>query len=73
MDLLSISAAIVAHAEAHYEQDGWDVIVECYSPKDLAEHFEHCNVTIEEDAWETARTMISVYSDRLADARNSVF
>jgi hypothetical protein len=38
-----ILAAVRAHALAHYEQDGWDVIVECYEDAELAELLRGCN------------------------------
>lgn len=29
--------AVRAHAEAHYNQNGWDYLVECWSDEDIAE------------------------------------
>ena len=25
------------HAQEHYEEDGWDILVECYEDKDIAD------------------------------------
>ena len=33
----ALIAAVKAHAIAHYEQDGWDYIVECYEDAQIAD------------------------------------
>jgi len=71
--MLAISAEIVTHAEAHWNDDGWDVIAECYTPGDLSEHFERCEVTTKAEAWSTVKLMRDHYLEQCADARNSAF
>ncbi len=68
MDLI---AAVRAHAEAHYEDGGWDVVVECWSDKDIADHIK--GATTLTGALRKLSGVISVYADRQADARNSAF
>lgn len=33
-------AAVKAHAKAHYSEDGWDVIVECYEDEEIRHTLE---------------------------------
>ena len=35
-------AAVKAHALAHYNEDGWDSIVECYEDSELAAEIAGC-------------------------------
>jgi hypothetical protein len=64
-------AQIKAHALAHYEDGGWDVIVECWSDEDIAETIG--KATTLRGALKKIRDIVSVYDDRQADARNSAF
>ena len=48
-------AAVRAHAEAHYETDGWDFIVECFEDADILAEIEGCE-TPEAAIAEVART-----------------
>lgn len=64
--------AVKRHALEHYEDGGWDVIVECYSDTDLATRLAGHRTA--EAAIESLRSCeIDVWSDRQADARNSAF
>jgi len=67
-----IIEAVKAHALEHYEDGGWDVIVECYDDEMLADRLKDCSTA--EEAIESLRSCeIDVWSDRQADARNSAF
>lgn len=33
----ALTAAVKAYAIAHYETDGWDYVVECYSDADISD------------------------------------
>jgi len=35
-------AAVKAHALAHYEKQGWDIVVECYSDEQIGEIVAKC-------------------------------
>ncbi len=37
MSKQELIAAVRAHAEANYEKDGWDFLVECWEDEDIAE------------------------------------
>lgn len=37
----SMVTAVFQHALAHYEEDGWDYVVECWSAQDIEEAIEH--------------------------------
>lgn len=63
---------VKTHALEHYEDGGWDVIVECWEDADIIEH------TAEVDTAEEAIALlqhgpVAVWADRQADARNSAF
>ena len=75
--------AIMKHAEEHYEEGGWDVIVECYTEGELVNMmgpgtpgmsgYLSANRSSEEDI-ETLRTgLVAIWADQQADARNSAF
>ena len=69
MDLTELVAAVRAHALAHYNDGGWDVIVECWSDADITEFVDNAQ-TFDGTIAAIAR-MVSIYADREADARNS--
>jgi len=66
-----IIAAVREYALAHYEDGGWDVIVEAYDDEQIADvigQVQSLKAAIAKFA-----VVIDVYSDRQADARNSAF
>jgi hypothetical protein len=64
---LSTAAEVMAYAEAHYNDGGWDVIVECWTLDDLrqARHLD--------GSWDGVLGAVDVWADRQADAINSAF
>lgn len=62
---------VKAHALAHYEDGGWDVVVECWEDAQIAEHIEGADTV--EEAVQRFEGVVSVWADQQADARNSVF
>lgn len=71
MDQKTLVDAVKAHALEHYEDGGWDVIVECWEDDQISEQIGQA-ATIE-GAIEKFDTVVSVWADRQADARNSAF
>lgn len=63
--------AVKMHALAHYEDGGWDVVVECWEDHEIAEHIKDASTP--QEAIASFETAVSVWSDRQADARNSAF
>jgi hypothetical protein len=63
--------AVKAHAEAHYEDGGWDVIVECWSDEEIAQQIGRARTV--KGALAAFRYIVSGWADREADARNSAF
>lgn len=41
-DTAALVEAVKAHALEHYEKNGWDFIVECWSDEEIAEEIEGC-------------------------------
>jgi len=64
----TIRDQIKAHAEGHYNDGGWDVIVECWDDSDIDECIEGCETF--EEALKVIGDVVGVYADRQADARN---
>jgi len=63
---------VMAHAKAHYTEGGWDVIVECWDTDQINEVLEGV-FGVEQEAWNVIESLVDVWSDRQADARNSAF
>lgn len=61
---------IKQYALDHYNDGGWDVVVECWSDKDIADVL--AGIDTEADALDAFR-FVEVWADRQADARNSAF
>jgi hypothetical protein len=64
-------AFVQDHAIAHYEDGGWDVVVECYGPEEIAAQIG--KATTEAGALAKFAFLIDVWADRQADARISAF
>jgi hypothetical protein len=64
-------AAVKAHALDHYEDGGWDVIIECWDDEQIAEQIGDAKTV--QGALRKFEGVVGVYADREADARNSAF
>jgi len=64
---------IKAYALEHYNDGGWDVLVECWSDADIQTHLERHNATTEAKAILAFEKIVSVWAEQQADARNSAF
>jgi len=67
----ALVAEVRAHAEAHYEDGGWDVIVECWEDADIEAAIGGARTL--GGAIRKLHDVVSVYADRQADAHNSAF
>jgi hypothetical protein len=70
--------AVKDHALEHYNDGGWDVIVECWDDAEITEAIvgfrEYMTVETSEQAIAAfGDGVVSVWADRQADARNSAF
>lgn len=65
------------HALRHYDEDGWDYIVEAYDDEELVEELEYHQLLSVEQAIGHFRKVCRLYQaideERRADARNSMF
>jgi hypothetical protein len=59
------------HAEEHYNDGGWDVIVECWDDEQIANQIGRARTV--EGAVKKFKDVVSVWADRQADAINSAF
>lgn len=63
--------AVKDHALAHYNDGGWDVIVECWEDEQIGEAIG--KATTVTGAIKKIKGIVSVYADYQADAINSAF
>jgi len=61
--------AVKAYALEHYNDGGWDVIVECWEDTDILECIGDARTV--EDALARVSVLVDVFADRQADARHS--
>lgn len=64
-------AAVKAHALKHYEQGGWDVVVECYADAEIAE--EIGDAATEAEAIERVGRSVGAYDEQRTAVRNEIF
>jgi hypothetical protein len=68
---MTLVEQVKAHALAHYEDGGWDVIVECWEDEDIARQIGGARTLT--GALAKLAPFVDVMADRQADARNSAF
>jgi len=70
-------ARVKNHALAHYNDGGWDVLVECYGTREYNEfidrELEYSPNATEDDLFDAFADLASIWADRQADAINSAF
>ena len=71
MNKEEIAKYIYNYAQEHYEDGGWDVIVECWTINDIMERIE--DGESKEDALKSFESVVGVWADQQADAINSVW
>ncbi|MFE2104326.1 hypothetical protein ACFXAF_00380 [Kitasatospora sp. NPDC059463] len=65
--------AVKAHADKHYDEGGWDVVVECYTDRELQEWLESTEYgatvpTTVEEAVARVASAVGIWADWQADA-----
>jgi hypothetical protein len=63
--------ALKDYAIAHYNDGGWDVVVECWGDAEIAEQIG--KATTLKGAIKKFEWLVDVWSDKQADAINSAF
>ncbi|MEU6704698.1 hypothetical protein [Streptomyces wuyuanensis] len=65
-------SALVEHVKAyameHYNDGGWDVIVECWGDSEIAEVLTEAGAVTEADARAAFAPLVDTWQDRQADA-----
>jgi hypothetical protein len=69
MKVKELVEAVKDHAEQHYDEGGWDVIVECYDDAEIAEVIK--GVRTVKGALARFAPLVSVWDERQTDARIS--
>jgi len=70
-DMSDFTNAVRQHAIAHYEQDGWDYIVECYDDAQIADIIKTART--EKGAIRMMRAHIKPRADYRADIQAEAF
>ena len=68
---MSLLQEVKDYALEHYNDGGWDVIVETYEDCELAEEIK--GVKTLAGALRRLRPLVAVWSDQQADAQNSIW
>lgn len=71
MTTQEIAKAIVTYAKDHYEDGGWDVLVECWSLPEIEELIPEG--TSLSDALASFQSLAAVWAERQADAIHSAY
>lgn len=71
MTIAELVEQVKEYAMEHYEDGGWDVIVECFTDAEIAERIKGTRTL--KGALKRFGTSVDVWADRQADARNSAF
>ena len=62
---------IKRHALTHYNEDGWDILVECWTDEYIADHIRGCKTY--EEAVITISNSLSVMSSYRAEIQAEIF
>ena len=61
---------IKQYAQDHYNDGGWDVVVECWSDSDIRQYLNSCKITTQPEALKQFKRIVDVWADQQADAKN---
>lgn len=73
MQIQELVQGVRNHAQAHYEEEGWDYIVECFSDDDIAEVLDREQVTDLPGAIKTLRGIVRILDERRREVMAEVF
>jgi hypothetical protein len=73
MGIAELVEAVKAHALAHYNDGGWDVVVECMDDAEIERWLLEDGAATVEEALAVFAGPVGVWADREADAINSAF
>jgi hypothetical protein len=65
--------AVREYAVAHYEEGGWDILVECWEDADIAKPLARANSKTPEDAIAIIGTILGVQDSYRRDIQSEVF
>jgi len=65
--------AVLDHAADHYEEDGWDYVVECWTPAEVAEKLEHAGAQTPEEAIDVIHCEVKIRDDYRKDIEATAF
>lgn len=68
-NLAEMAKAVSEYALAHYADGGWDVVHECWEPREMEAHLVAAGATTNEEAIDSFRELVAIWADRQADAK----
>ncbi|MGW0930718.1 helix-turn-helix domain-containing protein [Streptomyces sp. NPDC002644] len=71
--LTDMAKAVHEHAESHYAEGGWDVIVECWETEEIVATLSNTSPfpLTAQDAIKRFEPLVSVWAEQQADVRNN--
>ncbi len=83
---MSLVEEVKEYALEHYDDGGWDVVIETMTNEDIAKDLVMIGLDEDKEAWckpcttleeattkSLLATLVSIWADRQADAKNSAF
>lgn len=72
-EMSALVKAVKDHALAHYNDGGWDVVVECWEDAEIERLLREGAATTSEEAIAAFAVLVDIWADRQADVKNSEF
>ena len=70
-EMRALVDAVRKHACKHYEEDGWDYVVESYDDEELSDLIADAKTV--EDAIANVKEIVSIINDQREDAQGEAF
>lgn len=68
-----VADSVAVHARKHYGESAWDVVVECWTFKELSDWAEKNDIKTPEDGIKLMKIIVGVWEERRANAEKEVF
>ena len=73
MMLIKLAKAVMKYAQDHYEESGWDEIVECWEAVEIGTEIKELGCKTEQEAIEAFKRIVDLRSERRRDIEGTVF
>ena len=73
MMLIKLAKAVMKYAEEHYEESGWDEIVECWEVVEIGTEIKELGCKTEQEAIEAFKRIVDLRSERKREIEAEAF